>query len=171
MTTITDTQLLDWLQAQLDEAHYTGRCIFRWSGYGRGWRLHESSSDDACADVRTAIVWGMSGLPPKPESVSGEFEASSEVWTEVPATVPSEIEPDAADVIYAPLGRLDCALVVNGEILDADNNRLALLYPVPPPWWRLFRRLRWCARYRRLTLRGPRGAFDADGVLRIPLDA
>ena len=40
---MTDTELIDWLEEQLAERVYTGRCCFRWSANGRGWRLHESS--------------------------------------------------------------------------------------------------------------------------------
>ena len=52
---MSDTERLDWLQAQLDEAHYTGQCIFRWSVSGRGWRLHETSLEGASKSVREAI--------------------------------------------------------------------------------------------------------------------
>jgi len=39
----TDTKMLDWLERQNTKARYGGRCIFRWSTTGRGWRLHETS--------------------------------------------------------------------------------------------------------------------------------
>jgi len=60
---ISDTDLLDWLQEQLDKNSYTGQCVFRWSTMGRGWRLHETSDDAASIfrvqpvrDVREAIA-------------------------------------------------------------------------------------------------------------------
>lgn len=59
-TTATDTQLLDWLELQHAKAHYTGRCIWRWSRTGRGWRLHETSDDGASQTVREAIMKAMS---------------------------------------------------------------------------------------------------------------
>ncbi len=55
----TDTELLDWMQEQLDLADYTGRCIFRWSMTGRGWRLHETSHYGAVSSVRGAIEAAM----------------------------------------------------------------------------------------------------------------
>lgn len=56
MQTPTDTQLLDFLQAKLDEANYTGRVVMRWSYTGRGWRLHETSAEEGTKDVRQAIA-------------------------------------------------------------------------------------------------------------------
>lgn len=50
---ITDKQRLDFLQGCL--GRYTGRVIFRWSGTGRGWRLHETNQDGSTHDVRAAI--------------------------------------------------------------------------------------------------------------------
>lgn len=55
----TDKEVLDFLQEQLDKAEYTGRCIYRLSIHGRGWRLHETSQPGAVADVRQAIANGM----------------------------------------------------------------------------------------------------------------
>lgn len=52
----SDTQLLDWLQEQLDKQKYTGKIIFRWSMTGRGCRLHETSQPGAVSDVRRAIA-------------------------------------------------------------------------------------------------------------------
>lgn len=52
----TDTELLDFLQELTDNACYTGKVICRFSSTGRGWRLHESSRDDAIPDVRQAIT-------------------------------------------------------------------------------------------------------------------
>lgn len=51
----SDKALLDWLQEQNNKAKYTGRCVFRWSGTGRGWRLHETS-EIGYADIRLAIT-------------------------------------------------------------------------------------------------------------------
>lgn len=51
----SDTDLLNWLQLKLDQQTYTGKCIFRWSTTGRGWRLHETSDKNASKSVRTAI--------------------------------------------------------------------------------------------------------------------
>ena len=52
----SDKEILDFLQEQTDNGEYTGKVIFRWSGCGRGWRLHETSRVDAVQDVRQAIV-------------------------------------------------------------------------------------------------------------------
>jgi hypothetical protein len=49
----TDKQRLDELQALL--GRYTGKLICRWSGTGRGWRLHEDDSPNAVKDIRKAI--------------------------------------------------------------------------------------------------------------------
>ena len=56
---ISDTEMLDWLEAQLQKGAYTGKCIFRWSTIGRGFRLHETSLDGAVTNVREAIVNAM----------------------------------------------------------------------------------------------------------------
>ncbi len=50
----SDTELLDWLQGKLGS--YTGKVICRFSCYGRGWRLHETSIAGATDDVRQAII-------------------------------------------------------------------------------------------------------------------
>jgi len=55
----TDTEILDWLQAQQNKRKYTGRCLFRWSYMGRGWRIHETSQDGAVSSVREAIESAM----------------------------------------------------------------------------------------------------------------
>ncbi len=52
---MTDIELLDALQQLNDESTFTGKCILRWSSYGRGWRLHETSQPGAQTDVRKAI--------------------------------------------------------------------------------------------------------------------
>jgi len=52
---LTDKQRLDWLQNQLDKQSYTGKCVFRWSRTGRGFRLHETSFPGATSSVRQAI--------------------------------------------------------------------------------------------------------------------
>jgi len=54
-----DTAMLDWLEEQNAKAKYTGKCIFRWSKCGRGWRLHESSSENGDQSVRAAIQAAM----------------------------------------------------------------------------------------------------------------
>jgi hypothetical protein len=51
----TDKELLDWLQSQNDRSRHTGRCLFRLSTTGRGWRLQETELPYAQADVRLAI--------------------------------------------------------------------------------------------------------------------
>lgn len=43
---LKDAERLNWLQKQLDKKSYTGKCVFRWSSTGRGWRLHETSDED-----------------------------------------------------------------------------------------------------------------------------
>jgi hypothetical protein len=56
MKTYTDTELLDFLQKVTDRNSYTGKVVCRWSGIGRGWRLHETSRNDAKSNVRQAII-------------------------------------------------------------------------------------------------------------------
>jgi hypothetical protein len=53
----TDKERLDFLQGKLEEAVYTGMCVARDSATGRGFRLHETSRNDAAGvrDVREAI--------------------------------------------------------------------------------------------------------------------
>ena len=53
--TLTDKERLDYLQKLLDKADYTGKCILRESGLGRGFRLHETTRQTAVSDVRQAI--------------------------------------------------------------------------------------------------------------------
>ena len=55
MDELTDTDLLDFLEACNEIKTYTGRVCFRWSTTGRGWRLHETSLPDAKNTVREAI--------------------------------------------------------------------------------------------------------------------
>lgn len=52
----TDTQLFDFLQKKNDEAIYTGKCLFRMSSFGRGWRLYETSQAGAKKSVRGTIA-------------------------------------------------------------------------------------------------------------------
>lgn len=52
---MTDTELLDWMEEQHRLSSYTGKCVWRWSTSGRGWRLHETSGYDAKPTVREAI--------------------------------------------------------------------------------------------------------------------
>jgi len=52
----SDTELLDFLQDITDKAEYAGKVICRKSTTGRGWRLHETSRDNAVPDVRQAII-------------------------------------------------------------------------------------------------------------------
>ena len=51
----TDTERLDYLQELTDRDYYTGRVKLRMSAIGRGWRLHETSLEDAVSSVRQAI--------------------------------------------------------------------------------------------------------------------
>lgn len=51
----TDTELLDFLQKLTNKDMYTGKVILRLSTTGRGWRLHETSTEGAVPDVRQAI--------------------------------------------------------------------------------------------------------------------
>lgn len=53
---VTDTELLDFLQELTNKARYTGKVECRSSTSGRGWRLYETSGDDAVPDVRQAII-------------------------------------------------------------------------------------------------------------------
>ncbi len=50
-----DTERLDALQELLDKGRYTGKCILRISNFGRGFRLHETTRQDAVFYVREAI--------------------------------------------------------------------------------------------------------------------
>jgi len=52
----TDTELLDFLQQELDKSAYTGKVVCRKSTTGRGWRLHETSRNCGILDVRQAIA-------------------------------------------------------------------------------------------------------------------
>jgi len=55
----TDTDLINFLENKNKEKIYTGRCIFRISPTGRGWRLHETDIKDAKTSVREVIVDAM----------------------------------------------------------------------------------------------------------------
>lgn len=55
----SDYQMIEWLELQNRNAAYTGRCIFRQSSIGRGWRLHETSRDNSHLSVREAIKTAM----------------------------------------------------------------------------------------------------------------
>lgn len=65
MKMISDTEMLDWLETQLKKSEYTGKCIFRWSNNGRGFRLHETSLDGAVDTVREAIENAILDKPSK----------------------------------------------------------------------------------------------------------
>jgi hypothetical protein len=54
-----DSSLIDFLEAQNAKALYTGKCKFRWSATGRGWRLHETNAKGAHNSVRQAIASGI----------------------------------------------------------------------------------------------------------------
>lgn len=54
----TDTEMLNWLETQNNKEIYTGRCVWRWSRTGRGWRLHETSGE-GFNSVREAIEKAM----------------------------------------------------------------------------------------------------------------
>ena len=43
----TDKDMLDWLEVQNAKKLCSGRCAFRWSTTGRGWRLHEMPERDS----------------------------------------------------------------------------------------------------------------------------
>jgi hypothetical protein len=51
----SDKELLDYLQKMLDAKRYTGKCVLRWSSTGRGFRLHETSLEGSCNNIRKAI--------------------------------------------------------------------------------------------------------------------
>ena len=51
----TDKDLIDFLEKQNNKARYTGKCIFRVSSYGRGWRFHETSQIGSQVSVREAL--------------------------------------------------------------------------------------------------------------------
>lgn len=53
---LTDTDLINFLESKNRENRYTGRCVFRMSGTGRGWRLHETDMKFARTTVREAIA-------------------------------------------------------------------------------------------------------------------
>ena len=50
-----DCELIEFLEQLNERKLYTGRCILRMSITERGWRLHESSEDEAVRTVREAI--------------------------------------------------------------------------------------------------------------------
>jgi len=54
---MTDKERLDYLQQLNDRNNYTGKCVLRESATGRGWRLHETSTDqyETFNNVRDAI--------------------------------------------------------------------------------------------------------------------
>jgi hypothetical protein len=51
----TDEERIDFLQKLTDDNIYTGKVILKTSTTGRGWRLHETSRNDATSSVRVAI--------------------------------------------------------------------------------------------------------------------
>lgn len=58
----TDKEMLDWLEKQNKKTQYTGKCTFRWSSNGRGWRLHETEDSfkrKVHDTVRAAITEAM----------------------------------------------------------------------------------------------------------------
>lgn len=55
----SDKEMLDWLQKQTDKKVYGGLVIFRWSNFGRGWRLHETIKKGTTTSVRLAIANAM----------------------------------------------------------------------------------------------------------------
>jgi len=63
MNYITDSDRIEFLERQNAKAVYTGKCLFRQSSTGRGWRLHESSggprSEKVHDTVRQAIDHAM----------------------------------------------------------------------------------------------------------------
>jgi hypothetical protein len=52
---ITDKERIDYLQSLLDKKLYTGKAILRLSTRHCGFRLHETSRQDAFESVRDAI--------------------------------------------------------------------------------------------------------------------
>jgi len=70
LNNFTDTERLDYLQKLLDKKEYTGKVLLRGSGTGRGWRLHETSYDQATTNVREAIDNAMNDLIPSLKGVS-----------------------------------------------------------------------------------------------------
>ena len=56
----TDTELLNWLQEQLNKKTISGKAKFVWlRTHGHGFSLHESRDPDAWSNVRDAIIEGM----------------------------------------------------------------------------------------------------------------
>lgn len=64
---IADTELLDFLQQELNKSAYTGKVVCRDSMTNRGWRLHETSRDGGVSDVRQAIINYMEKVKKKEE--------------------------------------------------------------------------------------------------------
>jgi hypothetical protein len=66
---INDTDRLNWLEAQNSKNSYTGKCNFRWSTTGRGWRLIETSGgpnmEPTFSTVREAIDYAMGQVSTK----------------------------------------------------------------------------------------------------------
>ena len=52
----TDTDLIEFLERYNNRKLYTGKCVFRLSVNGRGWRLHETLARGASNTVREAII-------------------------------------------------------------------------------------------------------------------
>ena len=50
-----DRKRIEFLERLLAEGRWTGRAMLRWSGTGRGFRLHETSRPRAHRTVRAAI--------------------------------------------------------------------------------------------------------------------
>lgn len=56
---LRDRKLLNFLEQENNKGRYTGRCLFRLSSTGRGWRLHETEAPEASFTVREAIIDAM----------------------------------------------------------------------------------------------------------------
>ena len=54
-----DTELLDWLQSQLDRSRYSGKVECVLSGVGKGVMLVETIALNAGKDIRRAIADAM----------------------------------------------------------------------------------------------------------------
>ena len=60
---MTDTDRIEYLEALLGQGRYSGMAMLRWSGSGRGFRLHETSAlqEGVQPTVREAIDAAIDG--------------------------------------------------------------------------------------------------------------
>jgi len=90
--TLTDTELLDFLQAMLDRKRYSGRVVARENTQGRGILLNESREPKAVKSIREAIVNFIARVKP--------CEKCGGVNTEMVNEVHDLVDPLHVEAIY-----------------------------------------------------------------------